>query len=496
MEIQIQAGKLIDNQADTLICNLFEGENALQGATGVIDQALDGAISELMTLGDLTGKANQVAVLYPRGTISARRVIVVGLGKRDEVTPEVLRKAAAAAIKKARELKAVHVASIVHRAGGQKAAEAAQATVEGTLLGLYRFAAPKKTPQDAQWAIERITFVEQNEGLLAETDAGAAVAQAAAAGTTLARDLINWPANYTTPTRMAEVAGEIAAQYGMKLVVGDREWAASHGMGGFLAVAKGAGEPPKFIILEHNADRPDLETVVIVGKGITFDTGGISIKPSERMEDMKSDMSGAAAVLGTMKVVGALNLPLHLVGITPCTENMPDANAYRPADIITASNGKTIEIISTDAEGRMVLADALVYASRYQPKAVIDLATLTGACVVALGQGIAAGVFCTDETLQEKLVAAGQATHERVWPMPLWDDYRVAIKSHVADMKNSGGRFGGVGTSAIFLKEFTDYPWAHIDMAGMALQAKEDGYISEGGVGYGVRLLVDLLRNW
>jgi leucyl aminopeptidase len=216
------------------------------------------------------------------------------------------------------------------------------------------------------------------------------------------------------------------------------------------------------------------------------------------MDDMKSDMAGAAAVLATMKVAGELKLPLHLVGITPCTENMPDAQAYHPADVITASNGKTIEIISTDAEGRLILADALVYASRYNPKAVVDLATLTGACVTALGQWVAAGVFCTDEWLQKKLVTSGQTTYERVWPMPLYNDYKKKIKSLVADMMNSGGRNSGVGSSAIFLKEFTDYPWAHVDMAGMALIEKkhETPYTFEGATGFGVRLLVDFLRNW
>lgn len=211
---------------------------------------------------------------------------------------------------------------------------------------------------------------------------------------------------------------------------------------------------------------------------------------------MKSDMGGAAAVLGTMKAAGILDLPLQIIGIAPCTENMPDANAYRPADVIKASNGKTIEIISTDAEGRMVLADGLVYAAGYDPKAVVDVATLTGACVVALGEGMAAGLFSTDDNLKDKLMKASRATNERLWPLPLWDDYRKAIKSDVADMKNSGGRFGGVATSAVFLKEFTDYPWAHLDIAGMALSEKSHAYTPAGGTGFGVRLLVEFLQNW
>jgi leucyl aminopeptidase len=214
------------------------------------------------------------------------------------------------------------------------------------------------------------------------------------------------------------------------------------------------------------------------------------------MSDMKGDMSGAAAVLAAMKAAAMLELPLHIVGITPCTENMPDGGSYRPADVLTASNGKTIEVISTDAEGRLILADALVYAQQFHPAAVVDLATLTGACVIALGENISAALFCNNDHLRDQLLASGQRTHERTWSMPLWDDYKKVLKSQVADLKNTGGRFSGVGSSAIFLKEFVDYPWAHVDMASMDRIEKDDGYIPEGATGYGVRLLVDFLRNW
>ena len=498
MEVKILKGNIVESQVDTIICNLFEGVEIPGGATGAIDQALGGSIRDLVKLGDLTGKIGEAVVVYTRGAITAKRVIVAGLGRADEINQEYIRKASAAAIKKARELNAVNVATIVHGAGigGIIPALAAQATLEGILLALYKFDAPGVKSPEKPHKIEALTVVEYDGSKLDKIRTGVELAKAVSAGVYLARELVNLPANYATPTHMAEIAQDIAENHGMKITVGDREWATQNKMGAYLAVAKGAGEPPKFIILEHNGDRHDLDTIVLVGKGITFDTGGISIKPSEKMEEMKADMSGAAAVLGAMKAVGLLNLPLRVIGITPCTENMPDASAYRPADIITASNGITIEIISTDAEGRMILADALVYAKRFQPKAVVDLATLTGACVIALGKGVAAGLFSNDEKLQSKVVASGNNTHERVWPMPLWEDYKTNIKSNVADLKNSGGRFGGVGTSAIFLKEFTDYPWAHIDMAGMMLADKDDGYVPAGGVGYGVRLVVDLLLNW
>lgn len=495
MEIKIEKAAIQSSTADTLIVNLFEGVTAPGGATGAVDEALGGAIRDLIAGGDLKGKAGEVAVLYPRGAIAARRVLVVGLGKSDGFDLEGVRRAAAAAIKRARELNAQHVASIVHGAGvgGLHVTQAAQATVEGSLLASYRFDAPKK--KEAAHDVSSLTLVEFDGARIEAITAGAKTAEAIAAGVGLARDLVNMPPNVATPTRLAEAARAVAGAHGLNLTVGDRDWAAERNMGAYLAVAQGAGEPPKFIILEHNADRTDLPTVVLVGKGVTFDTGGISIKPSERMGDMKSDMGGAAAVLGAMEAVGRLDIPLRVIGITPATENMPDANAYRPADIITASNGKTIEIISTDAEGRMILADALVHAESYQPTAVIDLATLTGACVIALGGGVAAGIFCNDDLLRDQLLAAAEKTHERIWPLPLYDDYRKAINSEVADMKNSGGRFGGVGTSAVFLREFTNYTWAHLDIAGMAMTEKARDYTPAGGTGFGVRLLVAYLQE-
>ncbi|MFZ0544032.1 MAG: leucyl aminopeptidase [Candidatus Promineifilaceae bacterium] len=497
MDVQVKQGRIQDSDADTIVVNLFKGVTSPSGATGAVDEALNGAIRELISSGDLKGNCGEVITLYPRGAIPARRVLVVGLGKADEFDLEGVRKAAASAVNQARKLNAKNVATIIHGAGiGNLPVEAAaQAVVEGSLLALYQIDADKEKSEEDALSIEQLTIVEYDEGKLAAIEQGAKAAEAIAAGVSLARQLVNMPPNVTTPTRMAEAATEIANAHQMKLTVGDRAWAAERKMGGFLAVAKGAGEEPKFIVMEHNGDREDLETVVLVGKGITFDTGGISIKPSQGMGLMKTDMGGAAAVLGAMKVVGMLDLPLRVIGITPCTENMPDANAYRPADVIKASNGKTIEIISTDAEGRMVLADGLVYAGQYNPKAVVDLATLTGACVVALGY-TAAGLFTADDSLRDKLVSAGKTVNEQLWPLPLWDDYKEYIKSDVADVKNSGGRPAGAATAAIFLKQFTDYPWAHLDIAGVAYSEKGKPYSPAGATGFGVRLLTEFLRRW
>lgn len=499
MKIHVVQGNIVESDADTIVVNLFEGATETGGATAVVDQALNGMVQELISGGDFRGRLGEVGVVYPRGAIAARRVLVTGLGKVEDFNLEAVRCASSSALKKARELGAKKVASLVHGAGvgSLDVTDAAQATGEGAMLGLYK--SPKKYPEP--WdTIETLDLFEFDAQKLSAVEQGARLAQANSQAVYLVRDLVSLGPNIITPTYLADKAREIGSKFGMKVTIGDRAWAAERNMGAFLAVAKGAEEPPAFIVMEYNPGRPELDTLVLVGKGITFDTGGISLKPAEKMENMKDDMAGAAAVLGAMQAAGELELPLHLVAILPCTENMPDGRSYRPADILTASNGKTIEVISTDAEGRLVLADALVYAEQFKPKAVIDLATLTGACVIALGNWVAAGIFCNDTALQEKLVESGQRTHERLWPMPLWDDYRPKIKSLVADMANSGGRFGGVGTSAIFLKEFTDYPWAHLDIAGMVhleqAQEVKVSYTPSGATGFGVRLLVDFLRRW
>lgn len=496
--VEVRQGNILEISADAVVVNLFQGVTTPGGATGAVDGAMDGAIRELVESGDFTGKAGEVAVLYTKGAIPAGRVLVAGLGEQEKFDLEAARRAAAAAVHKARDLKVGTLATIVHGAGiGDLPVEhSARATIEASLLALYSYDAPRKEKEERK-KVERLVVLEADEGKLQAIEEGQRWAEAIASGVYLTRDLVNLSPNIATPTRLAEVASEIAGQYGMGITIGDRDWARERDMGAYLAVAQGAGEPPKFIVLEHNGDREDLDTIVLVGKGITFDSGGLSLKPSENMFKMKSDMAGAAAVLGAMKAVGMLDIPLRVIGITPATENMPSSRAYRPADVITASNGVTIEVISTDAEGRMILADALVYAGRYNPDAVVDLATLTGACVIALGAGMGAGVFSSDDSLRDKLLSSAESTGERLWPMPLWDEYLDAIKSDAADIKNTGGRMGGVATSAMFLKQFAEsYSWAHLDIAGMALGEKERHYTPAGGTGYGVRLLMEFLRNW
>jgi leucyl aminopeptidase len=504
MEIQVIAGGIQAVEDELIVVNLFEGVETPGGATGAVDQALGGVIREAIAAGDFQGKKGETAVFYPRGAIPASRVLVVGLGPQGEFALEGVRWVAAVAAQKARELGVESFSSIVHGAGagGLSLEMAAQAVAEGTILGLYRYQELKNKPPDRPDPV-RLTLVEFEGDKLPAVEAGAQVGQIVAEAACMARDLVNRPANYATPGDLGDLALEIAGEFeNMRCQILLEEDAAELEMGAFLGVAQGSDEPAAFIIMEHNPGREELDTLVLVGKGITFDSGGISLKPGEHMDRMRGDMAGGAAVLGAMLAVGRLDLPLHVVGLVPATENLPSARAYKPGDVLTAMNGKTIEVISTDAEGRLVLADALAYAARFEPKAVVDLATLTGACVVALGSGRAAGLFVTDEELLRKLQRASQSSGERIWQLPLYDDYLDVLESLTADLSNTGGRTGGVGASAIFLKQFAEgYPWAHLDIAGMSFEERPGGpkrpaYLQKGGTGFGVRLLLQFLRDW
>ncbi len=499
MEILVKAGAIVKEQSDAIVVNLFEGAE-LDGSAKEVDAALGGAISELINGGDFGGKDGQLALLYSRGALPARRVLVAGLGKKDELELDTIRKAAGLAATKARDLGAKRITSVVH--GGCSdtldLSSRAQAVVEGTLLALYQYPAERQKPAEDKKELESLTLIVRHPESLEAVEPGAQLGQQLAEAVNMTRTLVNHPSNIATPTFLGETAEGVARDYGLKCQVFGREWAELQGMGSFLAVAQGAGQPPRFIVLEYDPGLEDVDTLVLVGKAITFDSGGISIKPSEKMHLMKGDMGGGGAVLGAMKAIGAIRPPVRVIGIVPATDNMPDGNAYKPGDVVKAMNGKTIEVISTDAEGRMILADALCYAARYEPAAVVDLATLTGACVIALGQGMAAGCFATDDDLRDQLLAASKTTAERIWPMPLFKEYSELLKSDVADMQHTGGRFGGVGSSAKFLQEFTVYPWAHLDVAGMTYSENKSPnvYTPKGATGYGVRLMVEFVLNW
>ncbi|HEX2729879.1 MAG TPA: leucyl aminopeptidase, partial [Rubrobacteraceae bacterium] len=370
--------------------------------------------------------------------------------------------------------------------------EAAQAAAEGAALGLYRFTNYKTNAESANaQELEILDLILAEAADEGGAKRGVEVGTAMAAGANLARDLANEPSNTATPEYLAECAREIAARHGMDVEVFDRAGIEAADLVGLATVGRSAVNEPRFIVLEHRGGA-DAAPVVLVGKAVTFDSGGISIKPSAGMEDMKFDMSGGAAVLGAMETVGTLGLPINVVALVPATENLPGGGAFKPGDVLRMGCGKTVEILSTDAEGRLILADALTYARRYEPAAVIDCATLTGACIVALGHH-ASGLMGNEEALISEVQAAGEKAGERAWPLPLFEEYTEQIKGDTADIKNTGGRYGGALTAGAFLKEFAAYPWAHLDVAGTAFGKKGNSYTPKGATGTPARSLVEFL---
>ncbi len=498
MRIEVVAGRIEEQPAQAIVVNLFEGTTSPGGATGAVDRALGGQIQAIIEAGDFKGKRDEMIVLYPpKGALPAQRVLVVGLGKPEKFTLDGVRYAAAVAARKARALGVTHVHTVMHGAGagGIEPRRAAEAVVEGTLLGLYRFRELKTERDDDPPDVEALTLVEFDAAQVEAMREGARVGRIIAESTMLARDLSNRPANIATPAHIAQVARQVAEETGLRYRLLDKAKMEALGMHLLLSVNQGGGEPAQMVILEHNAES-DLPTVALVGKGITFDSGGISLKSGSGMARMKGDMSGAAAVLGAMVAVAQLDLPLRVIGLMPLTENMPDAHATKPGDVFRSLKGLTVEVINTDAEGRLILADALTYAGEFHPDAILDIATLTGARSVALGAHAAA--VLGDERLIARLREAGETTRERVWPLPLFEEYGEQLKSEVADLKNVGGRPAGVITAAYFLSRFVPdgVPWAHLDIAGLDAVDKDKSYRVKGATGFGVRLFVETLRHW
>jgi len=368
------------------------------------------------------------------------------------------------------------------------------AIAEGVLLGRYRYDHYITVREKEPTPLEQLTVVTGTAARLRALQAGVHTGSIVSHATLLARDLGNAPGNELYPESLAQRVRALGRREGFRVTVLDERRIRSLGMGGLTAVGGGSGRPCRLIVIEYKG-KADRHPVVLVGKGVTFDSGGISIKPSAGMAEMKMDMSGAGAVIGTLVAAARLRLPLRLIGIIPAAENMPGPSALRPGDILKHFNGKTSEVDNTDAEGRLILADALAYASRFSPETVIDLATLTGACVVALGQH-ASGLFTTDDALARELQEAGDRTFERVWPLPMFEEYEGQIKSSVADVKNTGGRWAGAITAALFLKRFVGaYRWAHLDIAGTAMLEEATEYAPTGASGVGVRLLIEFLRR-
>ena len=457
-----------------------------QGSAAAIDPDVQRAVAT----GDYKGKKDETLLVYGSG--KAQRVLLVSVGKAAEITRSAVRRAAAIAAKRARSLGTTTFSLAVTKEarGSLAAAELAQVLIEGTAQGGWQFTELKKQPEDPKPDLESVELVIDAADKTA-AEAGRRIGDAIAAGYLFTRNLQMQPGNVCTPTYLAEEARKLAAAHGFKATILDKAQIKKEGMGALLAVAQGSAEEPRFIVLEYAGGSG--APVVLIGKGVTFDSGGISIKPASNMEDIKFDKSGATAVLGTFDVLGRLKPKINVVGLIPATENLPSGTAIKPGDVVKSHLGKTIEIINTDAEGRLILCDALSYARRFKPVAAIDAATLTGAVVIALGHH-AIGMLGNDEGLLAEVRDAGERAGERCWPLPLWEEYRDLLKSDVADLKNSGGRSAGTIAGAWFLREFVDsFPWVHLDIAGTAYLEGESASHAKGPTGIGVRLFTEFL---
>ena len=495
MDIRVDLGKAEKYPCELLLLFSFDSPEDWEGPIGAVDSAWKGFLSNLMKQGDFKGELHQCQLLYTQGALPAKRVLLTGLGKKGEFDVEKWRTASAKAGRAIRDSGIKRFVFPITKWGDFSEKQLAEAFVTGLLLGIYQFNELKTLDRDKIKEIEEGVLLGETPEETDLLSQGLNTGKVISASVCMARDLVNGPSNKVTPTVLAEKAEKISVEHGMEFQVLEASQAGTLGMGAFFAVAKGSHEPAKFITLEYNKGK-GFDTIALVGKGITFDSGGISLKPSEGMDRMKDDMSGAAAVLAAMEAAARLEFPLHLVGIIPATENLPGGKAYKPGDILKTLSGKTVEVISTDAEGRLILCDALTYSLRYQPKAILDLATLTGACVVALGDYVS-GIMGNDDALLKRVEEASSRTGEKVWRLPLWDEYFDYLKSDAADFRNVGTRAAGAIIGGIFLSKFVEkIPWVHIDIAGPANIEKERPYIPRGGTGVGVRLLIQLLRDW
>ncbi len=508
MKVKVKKGRIGQVKDQAIILSHFEDQKKLSGPIKAIDDQLSGMISQLLKNKDFVGRLNQTAIIYSQGKLPTPRIILVGLGKREEfdlprqagLYLDKVRQAFGSACRRAKELKIKSFSTVVFPADleGVDPGKVSQAMVEGVFLSNYQMDQYKTIKEDQ--SLEGFTIVEEDTEKIKAIQRGAHRGEVFAEATNFARDLANHPGNVLTPTHLSLEAERLARENNLRCKILSLPEIKRLKMNSFLAVASGSKEPPKLIILEYRPGKglakEKLDTLALVGKGITFDAGGLSLKTTELMQEMKGDMTGGAVVISTMAASAKLKLPLNLIGIIPAAENLPSGSALKIGDIITSHSGKTIEILNTDAEGRLILADALSYAKVFRPDAILDIATLTSAIKIALGT-VCAGVFGNSDKLKAGMIHAGQEAGERVWELPLWDDYQELIKSDLADIKNVGGKPGGAIIAARFLQNFVgDYPWVHVDIAGVDFLEKERPYIPRGATGFGARLLLQFLRDW
>ena len=495
MRIETSAVAPLEFDTPCLVVPLFQGEE-LSGPAAALDEKLNGLIAQIIAEDGFKAALGDSRVLYTQGASAAPRTLLLGLGKRDKATLDKLRRAVAKGARAVRSLKRDAFALALPAINGATPDAIAGAASEAVILGLHVYN-DLKTDEDSK----NLTEI-QSVTLLTEGEIGDAIAQAekVAQANLRARAWVNAPSNTKSPDFLANTARVIAQENEMRCEIWDEYQIQEERMGALYAVGMGSDNPPRFIVLEYApAGHEDEAPVILVGKGMTFDSGGYSIKPSTSMEEMKDDMAGAAVVLAVMSALRAMEMPRRVIGLVPTAENMISGRAQRPGDIVRARNGKTIEVLNTDAEGRLILADALSYASELAPAAIVDYATLTGAIRIALGQE-GAGVFANEagQELQAKLIAAGEATGERLWPFPMWEEYRDHIKGTISDLKNIGiERTAGSIAAAVFLEHFVadTIPWCHLDIAALSLVRDERLLTTRGATGFGVRLTLELLRN-
>lgn len=505
MDIVVKQGNIVEADVDAVIVNLFEGVVRPGGATGAVDRHIGGLISRLIDSGEFKGKLGETAVIHLGPGTPYRKVVVVGLGKAEEFSPERVRQVTAASVKAAAKGNVARIGTIVHGAGigGLNSEEAAQSVAEGALLGTYRCDRYKSDPEPR--SLREIVVFEMDPAKVAPIQAAVQRGVVLAEATNFARDLVNMPPNELTPGELAERARRMAEEEGLECTVLERADMERLGMGALLGVAQGSANEPRLVVLRYDgrqgrdggAARGQAsggEPIALVGKGVTFDTGGISLKPSDGMAAMKGDMAGAAAVLGAMRAIARLKPSRSVLGVLACVENMPSGTAQRPGDIVRTMTGKTIEIDNTDAEGRLILADAVAYAESLGARTIVDVATLTGACIIALGH-LYTGVIANDDELARQLIAAGSRAGERLWQLPGDPDFKEQYKSDVADLKNTGGREAGAITGGLIIGEFVkNARWAHLDIAGTSfLKREQRHYLPKGATGVAVRTLAEFV---
>ncbi|MEA3493078.1 MAG: leucyl aminopeptidase [Candidatus Margulisiibacteriota bacterium] len=492
MKVSVQNISLTKFKCDLLVVNIFEKVKKPGGATGVIDDSMENHITKLISSGEIEGKLGEKTLIHTFEGLPACRVVVIGLGKREDFGLDKARVASAAGIRVGKQVKAKKVATIIHGAGfgGFDIADAAQATVEGAILGAYEFDGNKT--EKAPHQVKDLVLVEKDRRKVKLIKIGARIGEIVANAENNARDLVNSPSNKVTPTYFAKYAQKMAKAAGLKCTVLDPK---KRGMAAIHAIAKGSKEPAKMVVLQTRASTRG-PRVALIGKGVTFDAGGISLKPSKKLWEMKIDMAGAAAVAEVMRAISQLKLKKDVIAVIPLTENMPGGGALKPGDVVSSLSGITTEIISTDAEGRMILADAITYAKRLGAKIIVDCATLTGGCITALGE-TASGIMGNSDKLIEDFKAAAERTGEKVWPLPLFKEYKKYLRSTVADQKNcTEGMGASPSVGGTFLHKFAgNTPWVHLDIAGTANISIAKGYLKKGATGVPVRTLVEFIKS-